>query len=563
MTEGVSKEYQSLKQPDKRAQAVLQAFDQHRTSRSNYETIWREIAEYILPRYADSFDRRASMPHGKGQKNTEKMLDLTGAKGLERFAAAMDGMLTPRTQQWHRLRASNPDLMRSLNVRRYFEQTTEILFRYRYSAKANFSAQNHENFIGLGAFGNAGMFIEPPQIAGEVGLRYRAEHLGGIYVAANPFGIVDTMFRQVWLTARQAAVKFGMENLGPVLIKELNKPEKSRDPTKEFEFVHCVRPKNENDPYAVGEDDMRWKSIYVSRDDEIIVKSGGYFSFPLAFSRYTTGPHELYGRSPALLALGAIKSLQEQKKTALKAGHRAVDPVYIAHDDGIIDAFSAKPGFINYGGVNAQGQKMVQTLDSGVSWRPAEVMMEQDRRDVDDLFLVSLFQLLQENPQQTATEVIEKARERGMLLAPTMGRQQSEYLAVMIERELDVLARQGLLPEMPPELIEAEGEYEVEHDSPVSRAMRAEEAGGLMRYLEFAGTYAEMTQDISMFDKIDPDTASDDLAWILNVPAKYMADEEAVQEKRNQRAEAAQMQQMVDAAPAAASIAKTVQGGGQ
>ncbi len=546
-------------QPDKRAERVLQAFDRLVASRGNWETYWQEIAENLLPRYSGTF-LQVNSRFNKGEKKTDLILDMTGPKGLERFAAVMDGMLTPRTQRWHRLRASNADLMRSLQVRQYFEQTNDILFRHRYSAKANFASQVHENWIGVGAFGNAGLFIEPPR-DDERGLRYRAEPLGGLYVQANYFGVVDTFYRRLWLTARQAEQMFGKDALGPQLVKELDKPDKAKDPTKEFEFVHCVRPRGEDDAPKVGEEDMKWASIYVSRDDQNVVKTGGYYTFPLAFSRYVTAPHELYGRSPAMLALGAIKSLHEQKKTGLKAGHRAADPAFLVHDDGILDGLDNLPGHINYGGVNAQGQKLVHTLQDGSNWRPAEAMMDIDRSDVNDVFLVTLFQILTESPQMTATEVLERTREKGLLMAPTMGRQNSEYIGPMIERELDVLARQNMLPEMPPEMIEAEGEFEIEYDSPLSRAMRAEEAGGTMRFMEFAGLYGEATGDPSMFDHLDPDEMSPDMMWILNVPAKYRATEEQIAAKRQARQQQAEMQQAIEGAPAAAGIMKTLQGG--
>jgi hypothetical protein len=50
----------------------------------------------------------------------------------------------------------------------------------------------------------------------------------------------------------------------------------------------------------------------------------------------------------------------------------------------------------------------------------------------------------------TATEVLERTREKGALLAPTTGRQQSKALGPMIEGELEILARAGALPELPP-----------------------------------------------------------------------------------------------------------------
>jgi len=103
---------------------------------------------------------------------------------------------------------------------------------------------------------------------------------------------------------------------------------------------------------------------------------------------------------------------------------------------------------------------------------------------------VTLFQILTESPQMTATEVLERAREKGMLLAPTMGRQQSESLGPSIEREIDILDQQGLLPEMPDILKEVGSDYKVEYDSPLSRAQKAEETAGVFRSLELASAYA-------------------------------------------------------------------------
>jgi hypothetical protein len=159
----------------------------------------------------------------------------------------------------------------------------------------------------------------------------------------------------------------------------------------------------------------------------------------------------------------------------------------------------------------------------------------------------------------TATEVLERAREKGALLSPTMGRQQSEMLGPMIERELDLLTQQGLLPELPPALIEAEGEYEIEYDSPLSRSQRSEEAAGWLRTLEAAIAYANTTQDISVLDQFDIDVIYPALAEINAVPASWMRGQEAVDQMRQQRSQQQEMQQMVEAAPAAAGVMKQLQ----
>jgi len=156
----------------------------------------------------------------------------------------------------------------------------------------------------------------------------------------------------------------------------------------------------------------------------------------------------------------------------------------------------------------------------------------------------------------TATEVMERAREKGALLSPTMGRSQTEYLGPLIERELDVLAQQGLLPEMPEELIEAGTEFDTIYDSPLSRAQRAEEATGLMRLMEWASAHVQITGDPSPLDWVDWDAALPELADISAVPFRWMRNMKGVEELRASRAQQQQMQTMIEAAPAAAGLVK-------
>ena len=179
-----------------------------------------------------------------------------------------------------------------------------------------------------------------------------------------------------------------------------------------------------------------------------------------------------------------------------------------------------------------------------------------EKEVINDAFLVTLFQILTENPQMTATEVLERTREKGMLLAPTMGRQQSETLGPTIDRELDILAQQRLLPPQPEVMIEARGEYEIQYDSPLSRAMRAEEASGLFRTLEFANAYAAQTGDVSIYDHLDTDEAMPEIMAINGVPEKWRRSADDVEMIRDSRARQAEAQENIAAAPGAAQLIK-------
>src|ERR1035437_448286 len=162
---------------------------------------------------------------------------------------------------------------------------------------------------------------------------------------------------------------------------------------------------------------------------------------PAAISRYEQTPGEIYGRSPAMEVLPALKTLNAEKRTFLKQGHRAADPVLLTADDGIVD-MSLRPGAMNKGGMTADGKPLVSVLPTG-NIQINEKMMAVENGLINDVFLVSLFQILAEHPAMTATQVIELANEKGILLAPTVGGQTSGYLGPLVEREIDVATAQG------------------------------------------------------------------------------------------------------------------------
>jgi len=532
-----------------KAAEIIKRFEKLASERGTWESHWQEIAERVLPRYAETFFTTTA-EQTKGEKRTEKMVDSTAGLALERFAAAMESMLTPRTQKWHRLIPDDPTLANDREVKLWFEQATNILFKQRYASRANYASQQHEVYMGLGAFGTSIMFVDDHD---KGGLRYQATNVKEILFDLNHQGIVDTTYRKYSLSARQMQqrVDMGRWNSLPNEVTAVLE----KEPDRRFDIIHCIRPRSEVDPSRADAKGKQFASYYICVQGQHELSEGGYDTMPYQISRYVTGPGEKYGRSPAMFVLPSIKVLNEQKKTMLTQGHRAVAPVLLTADDGILDTFSMKPGAINPGGVTAEGRPLVHSLPVG-NLAAGQELMDMERQVINDGFLVSLFQILVDTPQMTATEVLERAREKGALLSPTMGRQQSEMLGPMIEREVDILLQQGMLPQMPDVMIEAQGEFEIAYDSPLSRSQRAEEASGWLRTLEAAIAYANTTQDLSVLDQFDSDIIYQQLAEINAVPASWMRDPAAIQALREGRAQQQQMQQAIEAAPAAAGVMK-------
>jgi hypothetical protein len=533
---------------DSRAKDVLQGYDRLKGARGTWETHWQEVAERVWPSMAEMTGMRTP-----GEKRSEKIFDSTAQRALPRFAAAMDSMLTPQTQLWHGLHTGIPELDDDIEVRRWCDALRDILFRQRYAPTANFASQAFECYMSLGAFGTSALFVD--EVPG-VTLRYRAVPLSELVIDLDHQGRVDTTYRCFQLTARQAANVPNWEGKLPRGIVERAK----NAPNDMFEFIHCVRPNEDYREGMAGAQGMRYVSRYVSREGSALLEESGYRVLPYAVGRYVTGPREIYGRSPAMEALADIKSLQEMEKTLMRVSHRMVDPPLILTEEGALGAFSVRPNALNYGYLREDGTPLVQQLDMSGNIPIGIEMTDQKRKAVNDSFLVTLFQILVEEPRvMTATEVLQRAQEKGALLGPTMGRQQSEFLGPIIERELDLLSEAGALPEPPPKLLEylvAGGEVLPRYTGPLSRLMKAEEAAGILRTVEAMLPVAQASGDMRVLRRINADMAVKLIAEANGVPAKALRSDEELAAMDEAERQQAQMQQLLEAAPIAGQAAE-------
>ena len=73
--------------------------------RSNWESHWQEVSDYMLPRKAEITKERA-----RGDKRHTLIFDATAIHALELLAASLHGMLTSSANKWFSLRFKETDL---------------------------------------------------------------------------------------------------------------------------------------------------------------------------------------------------------------------------------------------------------------------------------------------------------------------------------------------------------------------------------------------------------------------------------------------------------------------
>src|SRR5579859_2989252 len=545
----------------------MQLFWQARTRRINFEPQWEEAAALCLPEYRNSFAFGHVRP--PGVKYTEFQIDSAGSIAAHRFGVLCDALITPHNMMWSRVRPDNKELMKDRAAQLYYDQVSEVLWTHRYRPEANFFSQNQQNWLCLGVFGNMGMYVdEYDGRPGEYrpGLRYCATSPGEIYILRNHQGRENGHIRHFRWSARQAALKFGMANIGPVLQAAVEKESQEL-----WDFLQFVLPNTEYDPLKIFDrKSLPWASIYVSVPGHCILQKGGYRTYPRAAGGYMRAPEEDYDRGPAQMVLPALKTLNSIAAMFLKQGHKAAEPAYLLADNGLTDLKTA-PNSFNYGGLTEQGQKLVELLETG-NIQVTQDMINSQLKYVSDAFLTGLYPILQppdvKQGPMNARQVIENAVDRGMFLAPTLGRQYTDYIPTMIDRELSILsflsqglsdrerAARCLLPRPPGIVQEARGEYKLQYVSPLAKAMNGQGIASYLRLSEQTGAVIQQGGDPALMDNFDFDAAWPEIADDTFVPVHWMADEKKKAAKAQGRQQAQERENQVKELPGKAAIIK-------
>lgn len=535
-----------------RAETLMRRHGEMESERANWDTLWERIAELVMPR-AQQF---TSKDGHQGELRSERVFDNTPSLALDKFAAATGSMLTPDTGQWHGLRATDADLVDDEEVKEYLEMAARMLFDARYAPHTNFSSQAHECWLSNGAFGNCALFVD--EALGK-NLRYRAMHMSQIFIGEDHQGRVDRVHRGKFkLKAYQVEQHCNDPNparrweMPPRVRKALD----DKNPNTEFEFLHCVYANEHIDPRFADHRGMAYTSVYLSCDERMVVHQGGYRTMPYAVGRYVTGPGETYGRSPAMTVFRDILMLNEMNKSVIRQAQLTLEPPLLISDESALQPWQMQPRALNYGYLDGEGNALVQALRPEGDLMVGLEMIQDRRNAVNEAFLVTLFQILVDRPNITATEALLRAQEKGQLLGPTLGRQQSEFLSTMIERELDILSAAGVLPPMPDVLMERGGAVAIEFRSPLNKLQRADDAVGIIRGYEALAPVAAV--DPNVFKRIDHSKAARIVFEASGAPADVLLTDEEFAAVMEQEQAQVDLENMAKLLPAGGKAARDI-----
>lgn len=535
-------------QDDDLVKADLRDHERLVSERAPWESVWRAIDERF-PDGAGGFNQ-ASPGAVRGAAN----FDTTHITALERFKAAMRSITTPRDKQYIVPRFS-AELMKERRVRVWCSTAGERLFGIRHAMHTGFGISVDEDWDQHGRYGTSPVWSEKRE---GIGLFYRTLHLSGSYIDVDFAGLVNRHHgRMVKRASELEEMMGGVEFLTPKMRKAL---EAGGNPNTEFEVVHITAPNRSWD-----EDRIDWRrfpigSRYLALDEKQYLRRGGYHTMPVSVSRHTTSPGEKYGRSIAIKMLPTIEGVNAMRHTTLRAGHKAVDPALVFNNDDGLTSLMTKPGGINPGLVNDQGQTLIGRVPGGENGIPyAMEMIEQERATIRTAFLEEFYKILTDpNSRMTTTEVLEVMSKQGILVAPYAERYETEKQLPLTNRDLDLALRAGQIEPFPPEVVEA-GEWPwIDYENELAAMARAQGTAKTLRFVEALTPMAAI--DNTIYDYLDTDEMVPGMAAEIGVKPQYVRDRKAVAAIRKARAESEQVatdvEQLATGAGAALDLAK-------
>ena len=530
--------------------ALLKRYDRLKSDRTNWDTMWEELATFLMPGKIDFITTST-----RGTKRAAEVYDSTGIHALQILSASLHGSLTSPSTKWFGLRFREDELNENKEAKDWLEKCSKGIFQE--FGKSNFSTEVAESYQDLVGFGTSCLQFDVKTKNSQFdGFNFRACHLSEIVIAESEEGRVDTIFRKLKLTARQAYQKFG-KDAGDKAMKALEK-----DPDQVFEYVQAVFPRElQGEPAMVAPPNMRpFACYFISVADKKICKESGYYELPFMVPRWAKTTGDMYGFGPGCIARADVKTLNSARKLAMRAWEKSIDPPLKAMQNGILGKIDLRPSTVTY----VRDMQSLEPIVNATNWNADQLMLTDVRASVRRIFFSDQLEL-NEGPQMTATEVQVRYELMQRLLGPTLGRLQSEFLNPIVERAFYSMLRGNALPPMPEVLQEVGGDLDIEYVGPLARSQKMDEVTSIQRAIDGIMQLAQVNPEV--LDIVDVDKAGRTISDRLGAPADMLRGAEQVGELRQSRqqqqqaqAEMDQGQQEIAGAQQVADLEQTVNG---
>lgn len=534
-------------------EAIIKTRDQLKGQRMTLESHWDELSEQFMP---FRLTKGSATPDIYG---AAKIFDSTGRRAALILANGLASLVTPREEVWFEYQAPK-SLRGDDDAVRFYRDASELAREYLESS--NFYEEIQEAYISSPVFGTAALYLGDLDDRGE--LHFRHQPIQTYYIAEDAKGRVNCFYRELKLTAKQAAEEFGEEELPEEIRTKINDPQSA---TETHDFVHAIFKRTEAAAADAPDRNKKpWVSMVVYEKTKAIVSETGYDEFPFAVHRFRRFGHCVWGFGPGTIAIGDARQLQFLNELADVAAEKAVFPPLIAPSslEGEIGQGALEITYVDPTDPNSAA--ILREWATASRYDVAKDRMQDKRQQIESVFHVDLFQLFsmraQERAPMTATEASMISGEKLTQFSPVFGRLVSEMLDPVLNRLFGVLLRAGVFGSPPASVMGAMTGKAAGVAAPallyknrIMLAMQARQNGSLMGFMEMAQPMLQMFPEA--IDALNLPVVIREAARNSGLPESWIRPKKEVEAMQAARAEAQQAQAQMAMAEQAANVAAT------
>ena len=516
-----------------KAEDVIQFYTKLKTDKEPFDVLYQDVADFFCP-YSGDFNRL----FGKAENRQRYLINQDAQHALDVSASSLLGLLANPASRWFYLELQDEDLNRDAKIAEYLDKNSQTLLNYFNNPDSMFYAHLKTALIEALAYGTPTMMS---RFNGDAGaFEFKALPLCNVVVAEDTSGMVDVVIYKQSMTYRQIAQKQSKWNIHKDTLKAAEEK-----PFERTDILYAYMPREGGDESAKAKDKLPYAEYIIDEKQGHMMFEDGYYEKPVNTARWMKVPSEVYGRGPAMIALSDARTLNEAIRLFYDAAEKNANPAVFLPDDGRMgNKINFTANAVNfYDATKGRIEFLTGTADINVILTAIQGLQENIRK----LLYVDQLQL-QGTAQMTATEVMQRVDEKARLLAPSLGRLQSELISPIVLRCFNILIREGLVDPLPPAL--AGRNIKVVYSNQVQRSQRAPEIQNLLTMVQYGMEISQI--DPTVMDRFDLDKAVIEGMDMLNVTAMLARDEDEVEEMR----EARQQQQ-----EAAQQLALAQQGG--
>lgn len=509
---------------DELGKKVIKGYDALKSARSTFDSRLEDITFYVLPEYESQNER------SKGDETPNR----PASSAATDSAVLLGGHLFSHTvntgEQWFTLRPPGGAGGEDQELKEWLDEAQRVSLKA--IQNSNFNEAFGEMCTLYGTYGTGALSIDFDEEREE--LIFRNHPIcGNIYLTEDARGRVNGLYRLLRMTAEQAVERFG-NGLPPKIMDCYGDPSKSNE---RHDFIHHIGVNPDYDKERLDSESMKYRSVYVYREEEKVVKKSGYRTFPFACPRFIKVRDWVYGYGSGHLALPSIRELNKAEADFMDAYEMEAWPPVWLPDEEAVETSEMAPRAVNYYDPQLGAPFQLKTNGDAAALYQRITQLEQriDRHFFVDVFLAVSARY---GAEKTAREVDEIAEEKLSSIGPMISRLQSECFAPLIERVVDLLIEHGIIDSPPPSL--ANKAFRVVYTSRIDSKLASIEVGQFLRAASEVSSLLEMEGNFPRLARVLETTeAAIDILERRNVDMKLIVSER--KRKKMDEAEAAAM----------------------